>query len=133
LLLVTVDRAPDALGSPVTICGWIAWRRRPAPDRARNRRFRVQKRPSTVSWSPMPPEHDLQRLLDEEPFVRDLARQLVAGEADEVVQRTWLRAVQQGGAGVDKPATGSRASCATSSPTFGATTGAAPRANVPPQ
>lgn len=51
----------------------------------------------------MPPEHDLQRLLDEEPFVRDLARQLVAGEADEVVQRTWLRAVQQGGAGVDKP------------------------------
>lgn len=51
----------------------------------------------------MPPERDLQRLLDEEPFVRDLARQLVAGEADEVVQRTWLRAVQQGGAGVEKP------------------------------
>lgn len=51
----------------------------------------------------MPPEHDLQRLLDEEPFVRDLARQLVAGEADEVVQRTWLCAVQQGGAGVEKP------------------------------
>jgi len=51
----------------------------------------------------MPPERDLQRLLDEEPFVRDLARQLVAGEADEVVQRTWLRAVQQGGAGVEQP------------------------------
>lgn len=51
----------------------------------------------------MPPEHDLQRLLDEEPFVRDLARQLVAGEADEVVQRTWLCAVQHGGAGVEKP------------------------------
>ncbi|MBL8736429.1 MAG: sigma-70 family RNA polymerase sigma factor, partial [Planctomycetes bacterium] len=51
----------------------------------------------------MHPERDLQRLLDEEPFVRDLARQLVAGEADEVVQRTWLHAVQQGGAGVEKP------------------------------
>jgi RNA polymerase sigma factor (sigma-70 family) len=51
----------------------------------------------------MPPERDLQRLLDEEPFVRDLARQLVAGEADEVVQRTWLHAAQQGGAGVEKP------------------------------
>jgi RNA polymerase sigma factor (sigma-70 family) len=54
--------------------------------------------------SPMPsPERDLQRLLAEEPFVRDLARQLVAGDADEVVQRTWLRAVQQGGAGVERP------------------------------
>ena len=51
----------------------------------------------------MPSEPDLQRLLAEEPFVRDLARQLVAGEADEVVQRTWLRAVQQGGAGVEQP------------------------------
>ncbi len=49
------------------------------------------------------PEHDLQRLLAEEPFVRELARQLVAGDADEVVQRTWLRAVQQGGAGVERP------------------------------
>ncbi|MFY9341100.1 MAG: sigma-70 family RNA polymerase sigma factor [Planctomycetota bacterium] len=53
----------------------------------------------------MPPhaERDLQRLLAEEPFVRDLARQLVASDADEVVQRTWLHAVQQGGAGVGRP------------------------------
>ena len=49
------------------------------------------------------PERDLSRLLAEESFVRELARQLVAGDADEVVQQTWLRAVQQGGRGVEQP------------------------------
>ena len=52
---------------------------------------------------PAEPERDLARLLAEESFVRELARQLVAGDADEVVQQTWLRAVQQGGHGVQQP------------------------------
>ncbi len=53
----------------------------------------------------MPPhaERDLQRLLAEESFVRELAQQLVVGDADEVVQQTWLRAVQQGGRGIERP------------------------------
>lgn len=45
----------------------------------------------------------LQRLLDEAPFVRLLARTLLADEADEVVQQTWLHAVRHGGAGVAEP------------------------------
>jgi len=49
-----------------------------------------------------PPE-SLQRLLDEAPFVRLLARTLLAEEADEVVQRTWLAAVRHGGVGVAEP------------------------------
>src|SRR5262245_58369670 len=52
---------------------------------------------------PAQPERDLSRLLAEESFVRGLARQPCAGDADEVVQRTWLRAIQQGGRGVEKP------------------------------
>lgn len=42
-----------------------------------------------------PPSTDLllQRLLAEEPFVRALARALAAGEADDVVQETWVRAL----------------------------------------
>src|SRR5262245_16316286 len=49
------------------------------------------------------PERDLQRLLVEEPFVRTLARQLVVGDADEVVQQTWLRALQQGSRDIERP------------------------------
>lgn len=45
----------------------------------------------------------LQRLLDEAPFVRLLARTLLAEEADEVVQQTWLHAVRHGGSGVAEP------------------------------
>src|SRR5262249_32487315 len=51
----------------------------------------------------LPPDTDLQRLLAEEPFVRALAQQLVVGDADEVVQQTWLRVLQQGGRGVERP------------------------------
>jgi len=49
------------------------------------------------------PSHSLQRLLDEEPFVRLLAHSLLAEEADEAVQQTWLRAVRDGGASVVEP------------------------------
>ena len=49
------------------------------------------------------PAPALQRLLEEEPFVRLLARTLLAEEADEVVQRTWLQAVRHGGGGVEEP------------------------------
>jgi len=52
---------------------------------------------------PAQPERNLARLLAEESFVRELARQLVAGDADEAVQQTWLRAVQKGGHGVEQP------------------------------
>lgn len=38
---------------------------------------------------------ELERLLAEEPFVRALARSLVSGEADDVVQQTWLRALER--------------------------------------
>lgn len=41
------------------------------------------------------PPSDLQRLLAEEPFVRALARSLVADEADDVVQQAWVRALEQ--------------------------------------
>lgn len=41
------------------------------------------------------PANDLQRLLAEEPFVRALARSLVKGEADDVVQQAYLLALQQ--------------------------------------
>ncbi|HEX5052754.1 MAG TPA: sigma-70 family RNA polymerase sigma factor [Planctomycetota bacterium] len=49
------------------------------------------------------PVDDLQRLLAEAPFVRALARQLVVGDADEVVQQTWLLAIEQGGQRIDRP------------------------------
>ena len=45
---------------------------------------------------------DLQRLLAEEPFVRSLARNLVA-DPDDVVQQTWLQALQQGGRRIEQP------------------------------
>jgi len=48
------------------------------------------------------PPGDLQRLLAEEPFVRLLAHTLLAEEADEVVQQTWLHAMRAGG-GVAEP------------------------------
>lgn len=38
---------------------------------------------------------ELQRLLAEEPFVRALAKSLVADEADDVVQQAWVRAMAQ--------------------------------------
>jgi RNA polymerase sigma factor (sigma-70 family) len=50
----------------------------------------------------MPPA-SLQRLMDEAPFVRLLARSLLAEETDEVVQQTWLRALQHGGEHVEAP------------------------------
>lgn len=49
------------------------------------------------------PPDSLQRLLDEAPFVRLLARELLADEQDEVVQQTWLQAVRHGGVGIDAP------------------------------
>ncbi len=49
------------------------------------------------------PGPDLQRLLDEAPYVRLLARQLLAEHADDVEQQTWLQAIQHGPRGVDRP------------------------------
>ena len=52
------------------------------------------------------PHVDLQALLREQPYVRALARALVAGghdDADEVVQRTWLQVLQHRGGAVDRP------------------------------
>ena len=49
------------------------------------------------------PHPSLQRLMDEAPFVRLLARTLLAEDADEVVQQTWLRAIQHGGDDVKAP------------------------------
>ena len=48
-------------------------------------------------------QNDLQRFLAEEPFVRSLAKQLVVEDADEVVQQTYLRALENGGRGVSQP------------------------------
>ncbi|MEO6594312.1 MAG: sigma-70 family RNA polymerase sigma factor [Planctomycetota bacterium] len=45
----------------------------------------------------------LQRLLEQAPFVRLLAHALLAEQADEVVQRTWLQAMRHGGDGIDRP------------------------------
>ncbi len=49
------------------------------------------------------PHSGLQRLMDEAPYVRLLARQLLAEEADDVVQQTWLQAIQHGGDRVESP------------------------------
>lgn len=46
---------------------------------------------------------ELDRLLREAPFVRSLARQLVHEDPDEVVQQTWLRALERRGQRVDEP------------------------------
>jgi len=46
---------------------------------------------------------DLQRLLDQEPFVRSLAQALLHEEADDVVQQTWLLALRRRGAAVREP------------------------------
>ena len=43
------------------------------------------------------PRHDLPTLLAEESFLRTLARALAADQADEVVQQTWLLALQHRG------------------------------------
>jgi RNA polymerase sigma factor (sigma-70 family) len=64
----------------------------------------VQELPAVVSRAAMTsPPDDLERLLAEAPFVRDLARQLVVDDPDEVVQETWLRALEQRRRGVDRP------------------------------
>lgn len=42
-----------------------------------------------------PRQIELERLLAEEPFVRALARSLVSSEADDLVQQTWLRALER--------------------------------------
>ena len=47
-------------------------------------------------WMNAPdPSPDLLRLIAEEPFVRSLARDLMADEADEVVQQAYLQALQK--------------------------------------
>src|SRR5688572_19471729 len=68
-------------------------------------RARVQETPFPVSSPSMTAQQPegLQRLLDEAPFVRLLARALLAEDADEVVQQTWLHAVRHGGGGVAEP------------------------------
>lgn len=45
----------------------------------------------------------LDRLVAEEPFVRTLAQSLLAGEADEVVQQTYLRALRHSGEDIEQP------------------------------
>ena len=50
-----------------------------------------------------PHDTSLERLLGEEPFVRMLARTLLAEEADDVVQQTWLHAMRSGGHGIAEP------------------------------
>jgi RNA polymerase sigma factor (sigma-70 family) len=49
------------------------------------------------------PADQMERLLAEEPFVRELARHLVAVDADDVVQQTWLRALQSRSGPVERP------------------------------
>ena len=47
--------------------------------------------------------HDVHQLLAAEQFVRKLARSLVGGDADEVVQRAWLKALRHDGSRVREP------------------------------
>ena len=49
------------------------------------------------------PQRDLQALLREEPYVRALARLLCDGHADEIVQQTWLQAIEHGGGPIEHP------------------------------
>ncbi|MCR9248142.1 MAG: sigma-70 family RNA polymerase sigma factor [bacterium] len=49
------------------------------------------------------PETALERLLAEAPHVRALARTLVAGDAEDVIQETWMLAAKHGGDGVEEP------------------------------
>ncbi|HEX5053289.1 MAG TPA: sigma-70 family RNA polymerase sigma factor [Planctomycetota bacterium] len=49
------------------------------------------------------PSEALNRLLAEEPFVRQLAHSLLDEEADDAIQQMWLQAVRDGGHGVAKP------------------------------
>ncbi|MEZ5963633.1 MAG: sigma-70 family RNA polymerase sigma factor [Planctomycetota bacterium] len=50
-----------------------------------------------------PHPDDLQRLLAEAPFVRALAQSLVAGDADDLVQQAWLRALRSKSATLQQP------------------------------
>lgn len=45
----------------------------------------------------------LDRLIAEEPFVRTLAQSLLADEADEVVQQTYMRALKHSGEAIEQP------------------------------
>lgn len=49
------------------------------------------------------PDPGLQRLLAEAPYVRLLARQLIADEADDAEQQAWLLAIEHGGERVATP------------------------------
>ncbi|MBK8101003.1 MAG: sigma-70 family RNA polymerase sigma factor [Planctomycetes bacterium] len=49
------------------------------------------------------PTAHLPRLLAEEPFVRALASELLAGDPDEIVQQTWLRALEATPAHLQQP------------------------------
>lgn len=49
------------------------------------------------------PEPGLQRLLTEAPYVRSLARQLIADEAEDAEQQAWLQAIEHGGERVAAP------------------------------
>src|SRR5262252_8970869 len=79
--------------------------RRASGNRVRKPEVPVQGNVRAMSMPHVttPPSEGLQRLLDEGRFVRMLARTLIADEADEVVQLTWLRAIQHGGGDVAEP------------------------------
>ncbi len=49
------------------------------------------------------PKPDVEDLLEQEAFVRSLARSLMAGEADDIVQQTYLQALSRGAEAVDRP------------------------------
>lgn len=48
------------------------------------------------------PTTSLRALLAEEPYVRALARVLCTGDADDIAQQAWLRALEHGGRGVGR-------------------------------
>ncbi|MEZ5967123.1 MAG: sigma-70 family RNA polymerase sigma factor [Planctomycetota bacterium] len=52
---------------------------------------------------PLPGSHELQRLLEEEAFVRSLARALAGRDADDVVQGTWQQAMAMRTGAIRKP------------------------------
>ncbi|MCR9247684.1 MAG: sigma-70 family RNA polymerase sigma factor [bacterium] len=49
------------------------------------------------------PQQHLEALLREEPYLRALARVLGAGNAEEILQQTWLHACESGGGNVERP------------------------------